>query len=354
MIILRFEHIICGRNGEMRKAYRKCGFTVICCVVAVASSACSKGTSNKEHKSSYVINEIIASQTPSEQPKTEEITAPLKEELVSNSIMEFTQEEVTSNEVLVLSDASSVSENLNSINKQAVLGSVYKPNSFEVVDNETVELINSMPVKSIIKIYAVNAATLAQCFTSQEITPAIFNRMENKSFSEGCTTEISTLRYIRVLHYGFDGEIHIGELIVNQMIENDILEIFKELFDEKYPIEQMVLIDEYGADDELSMQANNTSSFNFRMVAGTTKLSKHAYGLAIDINPLYNPYVRTQNGIQIISPDNAGEYVDRTLDCEYYIQKDDVIYKIFLKHGFTWGGDWTSSLDYQHFQKVFP
>jgi hypothetical protein len=337
----------------MREAYRKYGFTVICCAIALTTSACSNVSSSKDNKSSYVINEIIASQAPSDQPKVDDSTTPLMEDVVSKGIMGFTQHEVVENEVIILSDASSVSENLNKSNHQSVLGSVYEPNSIEIVDNEAVKLINSMPVESIIKMYMANAATLAQCFTSQEITPTIFNRMENKSFSEGCTTELSNLRYIRVLHYGFDGEIHIGELIVNQMIETDILEIFKELFDAKYPIEQMVLIDEYDADDELSMEANNTSSFNFRMVAGTTKLSKHAYGLAIDINPLYNPYIRSVNGEQSISPDNATEYVDRSLDCKYYIQKDDVIYNIFSKHGFTWGGDWTSSLDYQHFQKVF-
>jgi hypothetical protein len=177
--------------------------------------------------------------------------------------------------------------------------------------------------------------------------------MENKSFSEGCTTEIKSLRYIRVLHYGFDGNIHIGELIVNQMIESDILEIFKELFDAQYPIEQMILIDEYDADDNLSMEANNSSCFNFRMIDGTTNLSKHAYGLAIDINPLYNPYIRTINDELVILPSNSMEYADRSLECEYYIKKNDVIYKAFASRGFTWGGDWTSSLDYQHFQKVF-
>lgn len=337
----------------MREAYCKYGFMVICCVIALVTSACSKVSSSKDKKSSYVINEIIATQAPNGQPETEETTAPLIEDVISKGVMRFQEQELTKREVLTLSDASSVSDNLNMSKKQSIIGSVYKPNTIEIVDGEAVNLINSMPVKSIIKMYTANAATLAQCFTSQEISPAIFSRMENKSFPEGCTTEISNLRYIRVLHYGFDGEIHIGELVVNQMIETDILNIFKKLFDHKYPIEQMVLIDEYDADDELSMQANNSSSFNFRMVAGTTNLSKHAYGLAIDINPLYNPYVRTVKGEELVSPSNAMEYVDRTLDCKYFIQKDDIIYKIFLQHGFTWGGDWTSSLDYQHFQKVF-
>ncbi|ABX40435.1 M15 family metallopeptidase [Lachnoclostridium phytofermentans] len=233
------------------------------------------------------------------------------------------------------------------------LGSVLKPDSSEVVDMDTVKAINSMPAKSIVKVYTANAATLAECFYAEEISPSLFERMENKSFSEGCTISIDTLSYVRVLHFGFDGEIHIGELIVNKLIKEDVIDIFKELFDERYPIEQMVLIDEFDADDNESMAANNTSSFNYRMVEGTTTLSKHAYGLAIDINPKYNPYVRTINGETIIVPENGAEYEDRTLENEYYIMKDDVCQKAFAKRGFTWGGDWQTSKDYQHFQKVF-
>lgn len=233
------------------------------------------------------------------------------------------------------------------------LGSVLKPESSEVVDMDTVKAINSMPAKSTVKVYTANAATLAECFYAEDISPSLFERMENKSFSEGSTISIDTLSYVRVLHFGFDGEIHIGELVVNKLIEEDIIEIFKELFDARYPIEQMVLIDEFDADDDKSMAANNTSSFNFRMVEGTTNLSKHAYGLAIDINPKYNPYVRTINGETVIVPENGVEYADRTLENEYYIMKDDVCQKAFAKRGFTWGGDWQSSKDYQHFQKVF-
>lgn len=99
------------------------------------------------------------------------------------------------------------------------------------------------------------------------------------------------LRYLRLLYYGFDDETHVGELITNVAIADEILEIFQELYENQYPIEKMLLIDEYGGDDDLAVADNNTSCFNYRVVAGSTKLSRHALGMAIDINPFYNPYV---------------------------------------------------------------
>ncbi|MCD7886433.1 MAG: M15 family metallopeptidase [Clostridiales bacterium] len=171
--------------------------------------------------------------------------------------------------------------------------------------------------------------------------------MEGVSFGADCTTAREDLRYVRVLHTGFDGETHIGELVVNRAIAEDIVEIFQSLYEASYPIEKMLLVDEYGGDDELSMEDNNTSCFNFRAVSGTEHLSQHAYGLAIDVNPLYNPYI-TASGYE---PYNAGDYIDRTLDTPYKIDESDLCYQLFTQHGFTWGGSWSSVKDYQHFQK---
>ena len=101
-----------------------------------------------------------------------------------------------------------------------------------------------------------------------------------------------------------------------------------------------------------SMAANNTSSFNYRPIDdGSGRLSLHSYGLAIDINPLYNPYVREMSGKQVTSPEEGSRYADRSLDNEYYIKKGDIVYEAFISRGFTWGGDWKNSKDYQHFQK---
>ncbi len=192
----------------------------------------------------------------------------------------------------------------------------------------------------------------SQMFYYEEISQEMKDRIAGISYAEDCEVPYEELRYVKVLYQGFDGETHTGELIVNIAIAEDIIDIFQELYDQKYPIEQMVLIDEYKADDNASMAANNTSAFNYRTIDdGSGRLSIHSYGLAIDINPLYNPYVREVEGKTVTSPENGAEYADRSLDCEYYVKKGDACYKAFTKRGFTWGGDWINQKDYQHFQK---
>ena len=126
--------------------------------------------------------------------------------------------------------------------------------------------------------------------------------------------------------------------------------IFQKLYQQSYPIEKMVLVDTYDADDNASMADNNTSSFNYRVVEGTTHLSKHSLGLAIDINPRYNPYIHTLNGQTVCSPENGSDYADRSKDFPYKIDTEDYAYKLFLEYGFSWGGNWNSSKDYQHFE----
>ena len=110
-------------------------------------------------------------------------------------------------------------------------------------------------------------------------------------------------------------------------------------------------MDENDEDDEASMSDNNSSAFNFRTISHTTTISKHGLGMAIDINPLYNPYVKTVNGTLSTEPANAVAYVDRSEDHPYRIDHDDLCYKLFSEYGFTWGGDWVHSKDYQHFEK---
>lgn len=188
-------------------------------------------------------------------------------------------------------------------------------------------------------------------FYIKELDNEIIDRITGKSYGEGTDIPYSDLRYIRVLHMGFDGLTHEGELIVNKAIAEDVVEIFKELYEIGYPIEKMILVDDYDADDLKSMADNNTSAFNYRFVEGTSKRSVHSDGLAIDINPLYNPYVRTRDGKLEVLPENASEYVDRDKDNRYYIRKDDPCYNAFVSRGFTWGGEWKNSKDYQHFEK---
>lgn len=191
-------------------------------------------------------------------------------------------------------------------------------------------------------------------FYQTEITPDIQQRITGKSYpntTEPLEISYEDLAYVHILYVGFDGESKEGEIICNKQIADDLLDIFQKLYQEKYEIEQVELVDVYNADDEKSMAANNSSAFNYRVISGTTKLSNHSYGLAIDINPLYNPYVFTRNGVTIVQPDNGINYVDREQDFLHKIDHEDLCYQLFTEHGFTWGGDWKNSKDYQHFEK---
>ncbi len=165
-------------------------------------------------------------------------------------------------------------------------------------------------------------------FTAQEIPNYIYNSMLGNSiplkYKEKVDT--STLSYLQVSYYGFDNNTHIGEMIVNSKLADEVLEIFKELYKIKYPIEKIKLIDEYSANDELSMSDNNTSCFCYRVVNNSKTLSNHSTGTAIDINPLYNPYV--SNGKS--SPASSAIYADRNSEYEHLIRKNDVIYNIFI------------------------
>ncbi len=209
----------------------------------------------------------------------------------------------------------------------------------------------SLPSGTIINVSKNKKDIIKIAFYYEKITKDLKLRMKGKSYKKDCTVPYEDLRYVRVLYYGFDNKTHIGELVVNRQIAKDVTAIFKDLYLSEYPIEKMVLIDDYDADDEASMADNNTSSFNFRRMTGSKNLSKHALGLAIDINPLYNPYVKINDSGTIVSPEKAYEYQDRKLDNPYYITKNDVCYKAFIKRGFTWGGSWKSIKDYQHFEK---
>lgn len=196
-------------------------------------------------------------------------------------------------------------------------------------------------------------ASYADDFYISEIPDDIFAKMQGKSYKEDCTVPREDLRYVHVLHMGFDGEAKDGELVVNKAIADDVLAIFEELYKADYPIEKVRLVDEYDADDEASMSDNNSSAFNFRFISHTTRISKHGLGMAVDINTRYNPYVKTVDGKLSIEPANGADYVDRSKDFPHKIDHEDLCYKLFKEHGFTWGGDWIHSKDYQHFERDY-
>ena len=187
-------------------------------------------------------------------------------------------------------------------------------------------------------------------FYAEEISDEIFERMRGESFPNDCPVELSELRYLHLSYKDIEGNSHEGEMVCNVAIADKLVQIFRELYENDYPIEHMTLVDDYNADDEASMSANNTSCFNFRYISGTKKNSKHGEGLAVDLNPLYNPYVKEKEGILHVEPVAGEAYTDRTGDFDYKIDENDLAYKLFTEAGFTWGGSWKSVKDYQHFE----
>lgn len=217
----------------------------------------------------------------------------------------------------------------------------------------TFEDVRMMKAGEMINVSEVTQELSDKLFFKEDIGEEVKARIMGISYKENEFIGLDELQYIRTLYIGFDGNTYVGELIVNKAIADDIIEIMRCLYENKYPIEKMVLIDEYGGDDVASMTDNNSSAFNYRVIANTTTLSNHAKGMAIDINPLYNPYVTyDKKGRENVSPQAGEEYADRTKEFSYKIDENDLCYQLFISHGFSWGGSWSKSKDYQHFEKT--
>lgn len=184
-------------------------------------------------------------------------------------------------------------------------------------------------------------------FEVQNIPDNIYEKMIGNSIPDKDSVDKDSLDYLKVTYYGFDNKSHIGDMVVSKKVSKEVIDIFKELYENKYPIEKVSIIDNYGADDELSMSDNNTSSFCYRVVDGSKVLSNHSKGLAIDINPLINPMVK--NGV--VSPKKGQDYIERNENIKGMIKKGDACYNAFTKRGWTWGGEWSNLKDYQHFEK---
>lgn len=193
----------------------------------------------------------------------------------------------------------------------------------------------------------------AQYFQPQKISTKLQKQMEGKSYTANANIAIEDLRYIKIKHFDFSGQERQGEIIVNKKIAKDTAEIFLDLYHHQYPLESVKLMDAFDGDDNRSMEANNTSAFNYRLIAGTSVLSRHGMGMAIDINPRLNPCVKGDS----VDPDSGRQYIDRDPQKvpekwrEGIIVKNDYIYSLFQSYGFAWGGDWNSVKDYQHFEK---
>lgn len=182
------------------------------------------------------------------------------------------------------------------------------------------------------------------------IDDAIFSRIKGKSYKDDCTLPVEDLRYLHLLHKDINGVTHEGEMICNVYIAAQLLAIFQKLYAQDYPIEKIRLVDEYDADDEQSMRDNNSSCFNFRFISHTNRISKHGLGVAVDINTLYNPYIKYVDGKRILEPATAEKYLKRKKNFPYKIDKKSLPYRLFTQYGFEWGGTWSDRKDYQHFE----
>ena len=212
-------------------------------------------------------------------------------------------------------------------------------------------------LKKILLLTSLTISSLFAQFNYQvsEITPSVQERMlKANSWRETCPVHLFDLRYINVNHLNFEGQTVSGEIIVHKDIADEVVNIFSELYEIGYPIRQMRLVSDFKANDWQSIEASNTSAFNCRPVTGNKKKwSKHAYGKAIDINPIENPYISRKGHISHKASwkykkrvHRVNTYADRAV-----LLKHDKATKIFKKYGWKWGGDWRTVKDYQHFVK---
>ena len=181
------------------------------------------------------------------------------------------------------------------------------------------------------------------------ITPALEQRML-WSHRAGCPVPLDELRHLSLSYVGFDGDARTGEIVVHEDVADDVVSVFRRLYVARWPVARMALVDAYRGDDDLSMAANNTSAYNCRRVAGSTFWSEHAFGKAIDINPVQNPYVQSGS----VDPPEGRRYadVDRSSGAAAepgVVREGDVVVRAFAEVGWEWGGNWTTSKDYQHF-----
>ena len=177
--------------------------------------------------------------------------------------------------------------------------------------------------------------------------------IKDNSWRRGCPVDTVDLRYLKLTYLNYQGEESVGELIVHKNIADDMVNIMRELYEIKYPIYQMKLVSEFNGNDWQSIEAGNTSAFNCRKATGSKKWSKHSYGRAIDINPLENPYVSRKGHIshKASLKYKKRQHLNNTPSDQAVLLKNDKATLIFKKYGFSWGGDWRTIKDYQHFVK---
>jgi hypothetical protein len=178
------------------------------------------------------------------------------------------------------------------------------------------------------------------------LTPAMRARMTGVSWHPGCPVGLGQLRLLRLSYVGFDHVVHQGRLIVNASVARKVVRAFRLLFAARFPIRQMRVVDDFGGSDERSMRADNTSAFNCRFVRGTHSWSMHAFGLAVDVNPVQNPEILSGG---VVDPPAGARWTDRSRPNPAMIKEGGAAERAFTAIGWGWGGEWRSPRDYMHF-----
>jgi D-alanyl-D-alanine carboxypeptidase len=191
-----------------------------------------------------------------------------------------------------------------------------------------------------------SARTTAFAGSVTEIPASLRETMTGISWRPGCPVPLSDLRLVRASHWGFDGHVHAGRIVVHRDVAEKVLAVFRRLYAARFPIRRMVPVDAYGASDFRSIEADNTSAFNCRTVEGTSRWSEHAYGRAIDLNPIENPYVGSSG---TTSHRASRPYLRRTPYRPGMAVEGGVVVRAFDAIGWGWGGRWSGAKDYQHF-----
>jgi hypothetical protein len=193
---------------------------------------------------------------------------------------------------------------------------------------------------------AASAATPHFAVVVAELSPGLRAGMTaSGSWRPSCPVALDDLRLLTLSYWGFDGAVHRGHLVVNGAVARQIVSVFRRLFQTHYPIRRMVLVDHFGADEDRVMAADDTCGYNGRWVYGRPGVwSEHAFGKAVDINPLENPYVYSGK----VAPETGRRYLDRTLRARGMIEANDAAVRAFASIGWGWGGSWASP-DYMHF-----
>ena len=210
-------------------------------------------------------------------------------------------------------------------------------------------LVRLVPIVAAVAVLASGAAAASPERFTGSVTPipaALRETMTGVSWRPGCPVSLDDLRLVRASHWGFDGRVHAGRIVVHRDVARDVLTVLRRLYAARFPIRRMVPVDAYGASDFRSIEADNTSAFNCRPVEGTTRWSEHAYGRAIDLNPIENPYVYA-NGTT--SHRASRPYLRRSPYRAGMAVEGGVVVRAFDAVGWGWGGRWPGIKDYQHF-----